>query len=127
MSLGSVLGSVIGTSHITAAMAALRRCRREGNARRYSGRPEQLAIHKCWSHSPNLGIIGVKAFAGAILGGFGSISGAIVGGILLGVMENRSGYFFNAGIKQVSTYILLILVLIVKPSGLFGAVAMKKV
>jgi branched-chain amino acid transport system permease protein len=76
---------------------------------------------------PNLGIIGVKAFAGAILGGFGSIPGAIIGGMLLGVLENLSGYFFNAGIKQVSTYILLILVLIVRPSGLFGAVAMKKV
>jgi branched-chain amino acid transport system permease protein len=76
---------------------------------------------------PNLGIIGIRAFAGAILGGFGSIPGAIIGGMLLGVMENLSGYFFNAGIKQVSTYILLILVLIVRPSGLFGAVAMKKV
>jgi branched-chain amino acid transport system permease protein len=76
---------------------------------------------------PNLGIIAVKAFAGAILGGFGSIPGAIVGGMLLGVLENLSGYFFNAGIKQVSTYILLILVLIVKPSGLFGAATMKKV
>jgi branched-chain amino acid transport system permease protein len=76
---------------------------------------------------PNLGIIGIRAFAGAILGGFGSIPGAIIGGMLLGVMENLSGYFFNAGIKQVSTYILLILVLIVRLSGLFGAVAMKKV
>ena len=56
---------------------------------------------------PNLGFIGVKAFAGAILGGFGSIPGAIVGGMLLGILENLSGYFFNAGIKQVSTYILL--------------------
>jgi len=76
---------------------------------------------------PNLGIIGVKAFAGAVLGGFGNIPGAIVGGMLLGVLENLSGYFFNAGIKQISTYILLILVLIVKPSGLFGAVAIRKV
>jgi branched-chain amino acid transport system permease protein len=76
---------------------------------------------------PNLGFIGVKAFAGAILGGFGSIPGAIVGGILLGILENLSGYFFNAGIKQVSTYILLILVLVVRPSGLFGAAPLKKV
>lgn len=76
---------------------------------------------------PNLGVIGVKAFAGAVLGGFGSIPGAIVGGMLLGVLENLSGYYFNAGIKQVSTYILLILVLIVKPSGFFGAVAIRKV
>ena len=76
---------------------------------------------------PNLGVIGVKAFAGAILGGFGSIPGAIVGGMLLGVLENLSGYFFNAGIKQVSTYILLILVLVVRPSGLFGAVPIRKV
>jgi branched-chain amino acid transport system permease protein len=51
---------------------------------------------------PNLSIIGVKAFAGAILGGFGSIPGAIIRGMLLGVMENLLGYFFNAGIKQAS-------------------------
>jgi branched-chain amino acid transport system permease protein len=76
---------------------------------------------------PNLGVIGVKAFAGAVLGGFGNIPGAIVGGMLLGILENLSGYFFNAGIKQVSTYILLILVLILKPSGLFGAAAIRKV
>jgi branched-chain amino acid transport system permease protein len=76
---------------------------------------------------PNLGFIGVKAFAGAILGGFGSIPGAIVGGMLLGVIENLSGYFFNAGIKQVSTYILLILVLVVRPAGLFGAAPIRKV
>ncbi len=76
---------------------------------------------------PNLGFIGVKAFAGAILGGFGSIPGAIVGGMLLGIIENLSGYFFNAGIKQVSTYILLILVLVVRPSGLFGAAPIRKV
>ena len=76
---------------------------------------------------PNLGFIGVKAFAGAILGGFGSIPGAIVGGMLLGVIENLSGYFFNAGIKQVSTYILLILVLVVRPSGFFGAAPIRKV
>jgi branched-chain amino acid transport system permease protein len=76
---------------------------------------------------PNLGFIGVKAFAGAILGGFGSIPGAIVGGMLLGVLENLSGYFFNAGIKQVSTYILLILVLVIRPSGFFGAAPIRKV
>jgi branched-chain amino acid transport system permease protein len=47
--------------------------------------------------------------------------------MLLGVLENLSGYFFNAGIKQVSTYILLILVLVVRPSGLFGAAPVRKV
>ena len=76
---------------------------------------------------PNLGLIGVKAFAGAILGGFGSIPGAIVGGMLLGIIENLSGYFFNAGIKQVSTYVLLIVVLVVRPSGLFGSAPVRKV
>jgi len=76
---------------------------------------------------PNLGLIGIKAFAGAILGGFGSIPGAIIGGMLLGVLENLSGYFFNAGIKQVSTYILLILVLVLRPSGLFGVAPVKRV
>ena len=76
---------------------------------------------------PNLGFIGVKAFAGAILGGFGSIPGAIVGGMLLGVLENLSGYFFNAGVKQVSTYLLLILVLVVRPAGFFGTAPVRKV
>ena len=47
--------------------------------------------------------------------------------MLLGVLENLSGYFFNAGIKQVSTYILLILVLVVRPSGLFGAAPIRKI
>jgi branched-chain amino acid transport system permease protein len=76
---------------------------------------------------PNLGFIGVKAFAGAILGGFGSIPGAILGGMLLGIIENLSGYFFNAGIKQVSTYILLILVLVIRPSGFLGTAPIRKV
>ena len=73
------------------------------------------------------GTLGIKGFAGAILGGFGSIPGAIVGGMLLGVIENLSGYFFNAGIKQVSTYILLILVLVIRPAGFFGAAPIRKV
>lgn len=76
---------------------------------------------------PNLGYVAIKAFSAAILGGFGSVPGAIVGGMLIGVIENLSGYFFNAGIKNVSPYVVIILVLSVRPSGLFGLTGAKKV
>src|SRR3989442_12305455 len=52
---------------------------------------------------PNLGFIGVKAFAGAILGGVRGIPGAVAGGMLLGVLQNLSGGVFKGGVHQVST------------------------
>src|SRR2546422_2796042 len=74
-----------------------------------------------------LGFIGVYSFPGALPGAFDSIPWDVVHGVGLEILEERFGYFFNAGIKQVSTYILLILVLVVRPSGLFGAAPVRKV
>lgn len=75
----------------------------------------------------NLGFLGLKAFPAAVLGGFTSIPGAIVGGIIIGVVENLSGFYLPEGFKDVSAYIVLLAVLLLRPQGLFGGAAMKKV
>lgn len=76
---------------------------------------------------PNMGLIGLKAFAAAVLGGFGSIPGAVVGGILIGIIEQFSGVYIDTSIQDVSAYIVLLAVLMVYPQGLFGQVMRKKV
>jgi branched-chain amino acid transport system permease protein len=63
----------------------------------------------------------LKAFAVIILGGLGSVPGAIAGGLLLGVIEAYTFFFMSAGWQNVLTALLVILILIVMPSGLFGA------
>ena len=71
--------------------------------------------------------LGLKAFAVAIIGGLTSGMGAIVGGLILGIAETATGYYISTGYKEVPGLILLLLVLAVKPSGLFGKAAIKKV
>jgi len=71
--------------------------------------------------------LGLKAFAVAIIGGLTSGVGAIVGGIILGVAETTTGYYISTGYKEVPGLVLLLLVLAIKPSGLFGKAAIKKV
>jgi branched-chain amino acid transport system permease protein len=75
----------------------------------------------------NLGFIGLKAFAAAVLGGFGSIPGALVGGITIGLIELFSGAFLPLGVKDVAAYVVLLLVLAIRPQGMFGTVGRKKV
>ena len=77
--------------------------------------------------SPDLGWIGLNAFPAAVLGGFGSIPGAVVGGLIMGVSENIAGGYLPEGIKNVFAWIVLILVLMIRPEGLFGAYEEKKV
>jgi branched-chain amino acid transport system permease protein len=70
---------------------------------------------------PLLGIMpGLKAFIAAVLGGIGSIPGAMLGGILMGIAEQLSAGFGNSSLRDVTAFIILILILIIKPSGLFG-------
>jgi branched-chain amino acid transport system permease protein len=71
--------------------------------------------------------LGLKAFAVAIIGGLTSGMGAIVGGLILGVAETLTGFYISTGYKEVPGLLLLLLVLAVKPSGLFGKAAIKKV
>lgn len=76
----------------------------------------------------NVGLaLGLKAFPAAVLGGFGSIPGALVGGLIIGVIESMAGFYMAQGWKDVAPYVVLLLVLLLKPEGLFGALGKKKV
>lgn len=72
-------------------------------------------------------VLGLKAFAVAIIGGLTSGMGVFVGGILLGITETLTGGYISTGYKDVPGLLLLLLVLAVKPAGLFGKTAIKKV
>jgi branched-chain amino acid transport system permease protein len=69
----------------------------------------------------DLGLIGVKAFAAAVLGGFGHVGGAMVGGLVLGVLETMGAFYVSSAFKDLISYSVLILILLVRPHGLFGA------
>ena len=75
----------------------------------------------------NMGIIGLKAFPAAVVGGFGSLPGAIVGGLIIGVVEALSGFFLPEGFKDIAAYVVVLIMLMVKPNGLFGEKLNKKV
>jgi branched-subunit amino acid ABC-type transport system permease component len=64
--------------------------------------------------------IGIKAFVAATLGGLGSMPGAMVGGILFGVIETYGALLISSGYKDALGYIVMIAILLVAPSGLFG-------
>ncbi len=71
--------------------------------------------------NPYMGSIpAVKAFAIIILGGLGSIPGAIIGGLIYGIAENGAAYFLGGIWKDAISFIILIVVLVIRPTGLFG-------
>ena len=75
----------------------------------------------------NMGFIGLKAFPAAVVGGFGSLPGAIVGGLVIGIVEAVSGFYLPEGFKDIAPYIVVLLMLVLKPNGLFGEKLRKKV
>jgi len=75
----------------------------------------------------NMGFIGLKAFPAAVVGGFGSVPGAIVGGLIIGLVEAFAGRYMPEGFKDIAAYVVVLAVLMVKPSGIFGETARKKV
>ena len=75
----------------------------------------------------NMGFIGMKAFPAAVVGGFGSLPGAIVGGLVIGTVEAFAGFYLPDGFKDTAPYIAVLIMLMVKPNGLFGEKLRKKV
>ena len=72
-------------------------------------------------------LLGTKAYAVAIVGGLQSGLGVLVGGLLLGLSEQFTARYVSTGYKDTPGFVLLILILLVKPSGLFGRKTIKKV
>ena len=75
----------------------------------------------------NMGFVGLKAIPAAVVGGFGSLPGAIVGGMVIGVVEALSGFYLPEGYKDIAPYVVVLVMLVVKPNGLFGEKLRKKV
>jgi branched-chain amino acid transport system permease protein len=72
-------------------------------------------------------IAGIKAFTAAVLGGIGSIRGAMFGGIILGLVESLGSSYISSEYKDAYAFIILIIILLVKPGGLFGKAELEKV
>ncbi|MFV0342340.1 MAG: branched-chain amino acid ABC transporter permease [Anaerocolumna sp.] len=80
------------------------------------------------SIKPTLGALpGIKAFVAAVLGGIGSVPGAMIGGILLGIIESVSKAYISTELADAIVFGVLVLVLLVKPSGLLGKNRIEKV
>ena len=75
----------------------------------------------------NMGFLGIKAFAAAVIGGFGSIPGSLVGGVIVGIVEQLAGYYLPAGFQEVTSNVVLLATLILRPQGLFAELTGKRV
>ena len=75
----------------------------------------------------NMGFIGIKAFPAAVIGGFTSLPGAIVGGLIIGVVEQLAGFYLMEGFKDAAPFLVVLAMLVLKPNGLFGERLAKKV
>jgi branched-chain amino acid transport system permease protein len=75
----------------------------------------------------NMGFLGIKAFAAAVIGGFGSIPGSLIGGVIVGIVEQFAGYKLPAGFQEVTSNVVLLLMLFIRPQGLFAERTGKRV
>jgi branched-chain amino acid transport system permease protein len=71
--------------------------------------------------------LGLKGFAAAVAGGLGNPLGAVVGGLLIGLVESLTSGFVASGFKDAVSFMLLILVLILRPQGLVGKAVVRRV
>jgi branched-chain amino acid transport system permease protein len=72
-------------------------------------------------------MLGLKGFSAAILGGYGSMIGAVAGGLLLGVLESLGAGLVSSEYKDVLAFLILLIVLFFKPGGIFGKGALRRV
>ncbi len=76
---------------------------------------------------PQMGFIGIKAFAAAVIGGFGSLPGALIGGLIIGCSEQMAGTYLPTGFQEITAYLIMFIVLTIRPQGLFTQIQQKKV
>lgn len=70
---------------------------------------------------PTIGfVVGIKAFSAAVLGGIGSLPGSVAGGLIVGVSESMAATFLGSTYRDAVAFVILILVLVIRPTGLFG-------
>lgn len=78
--------------------------------------------------NPQMGFVaGLKAFSAAVLGGIGVLYGSVIGGLIVGLVESFSAYYLGGGYRDAVAFIILIIVLIFRPNGLFGKKHIEKV
>jgi branched-chain amino acid transport system permease protein len=149
------LGIMLTTAVVVVALTLFFRYSRLGKAMRATAQSQEAAalmginvpgiFSKTWALGTALGgvagmliapLVGINTelggvlipgFVAAIVGGFTSIYGAIVGGVLVGVIENLAGVFVSSTFKRVVSFVVLIAVLMIRPSGLFGKPVRKQV
>jgi branched-chain amino acid transport system permease protein len=66
-------------------------------------------------------MIGLKAFSAAVFGGINSIPGTIMGGVIIGLLENLAGGYVSSAYKDLVAFVILLLTLLVRPNGLLGS------
>ena len=79
------------------------------------------------SIDPSTGLLGIKAFAAAVIGGLGSLPGALLGGLIVGLVEPFSARYLTGDLARVMPYVILVLILIFRPHGILSQVQNKKV
>jgi branched-chain amino acid transport system permease protein len=86
-----------------------------------------VLIATMFTIKPDLWFQGLKSFPAVILGGLDSVLGAAVGGLAIGVIENLSEGYIGQGLKEIAGFVVIVLVLMVRPYGLFGAKKIERV
>jgi branched-chain amino acid transport system permease protein len=80
---------------------------------------------------PSSSFVGIKVFPAVVLGGLDSIPGAILGGIIIGVVENLAGGYIDplvgGGVKEITAFVILIMIMMIRPYGLFGKEEIERV
>jgi len=80
---------------------------------------------------PIMGHVGLKALPAIILGGLDSVHGAIIGGLIIGVTENLAGFYLEdylgSGINEITAYVIVLIVMMIRPYGLFGTKEIERV
>jgi len=79
------------------------------------------------SIDPSTGLLGIKAFAAAVIGGLGSLPGALLGGVIIGLVEPFSARYLGGDLARLMPYLILVLILVFRPHGLLSQVQSKKV